>query len=79
MASSLPVGPGGKPSLTMESLLRDAQMHAETSDTRQWVDNLERMLAVAWDLMTEDQRQAFREHADILAIAEAAGEQPPAA
>lgn len=61
----------------MEDLLRMAQMHGETSDTRQWIDNLERLLGVAWDLMTETQRQAFREHADVLAIAEAAGETLP--
>ena len=57
-------------------LLRFARMDGETSDTRQWLDNLERLLAVAWDLMTEEQRQAFRGHADVLAIAEAAGATP---
>lgn len=65
-----PAGPG------LERLLRAAQMHGETTDTRQWVDNLERMLAVAWELMTEQQRQDFVEHADVLAIAEAAGQSP---
>lgn len=57
----------------MEDLLRSARLHGESTDTRQWVDNLERMLAVAWDLMSDAQRQAFREHADVLAIVEAAG------
>lgn len=57
----------------MEDLLRSARLLGESTDTRQWVDNLERMLAVDWDLMNETQRQAFREHADVLAIVEAAG------
>ena len=74
MVSDMIPGPQRGGSLGMEDLLRMAQMHGESTDTRQWVDNLERMLAVAWDLMTEAQRKAFREHADVLAIAEAAGE-----
>jgi hypothetical protein len=76
MSDVLP-DPGRKATLGVDDLLRFAQMHGETTDTRQWVDNLERMLGVAWDIMTEDQRRAFREHADVLAIAEAAGETPP--
>jgi hypothetical protein len=31
-------------------------------------------LRIAWDLMTPEQRAAFRQHADILALAEAAGQ-----
>lgn len=77
MPSDLTPGPNHNGPLGMEDLLRLAQMHGETSDTRQWIDNLERMLSVAGDLMTETQRQAFREHADVLAIAEAAGETLP--
>ena len=53
----------------MEDLLRMARMHGETTDTRRWVDNLERMVAVAWDLMTDEQRNALRGHGDVLAIA----------
>jgi hypothetical protein len=34
------------------------------------------MLRIAWDLMTPEQRSAFRDHPDILAIAEAAGGAP---
>lgn len=74
MPSGILPDPGRKGPVRIDDLLRCAQMHGETTDTRQWVDNLERMLAVAWDLMSEDQRQAFREHADVLAVAEAAGE-----
>jgi len=76
MSDVLP-DPGRKGTQSIEDLMRYAQMHGETTDTRQWVDNLERLIGVAWELMTEDQRQAFREHADVLAIAEAAGEMPP--
>lgn len=76
MASNLVPGPQHNGPLGMEDLLRMARMHGETTDTRQWVENLERMLSVAWDLMTEAQHQDFREHADVLAIAEAAGETP---
>ena len=73
MPSDLMPGPDRNRPLGMEDLLRMAQSHGETTDTRDWVDNLERMLSVAWDLMDDRQREALREHADILAIAEAAG------
>jgi hypothetical protein len=48
-----------------------ARAHADTSDTRQWVSDLEDMLRVAWDLMTPQQRATFRGHPDILAIEDA--------
>jgi hypothetical protein len=67
-------GPGCGP----DELLSCARAHGETSDTRQWVDNLETMVRIAWDLMTEEQRKAFTTHGDILAIVEAAGESPNA-
>jgi hypothetical protein len=53
-----------------------ARGHGEMADTRQWIADLEDMLRVAWGLMTLEQRTAFREHPDILSIAEAAGEEP---
>jgi hypothetical protein len=45
-----------------------ARAHADTSDTRQWVSDLEDMLRVAWELLTPEQRAAFRGHPDILAL-----------
>jgi hypothetical protein len=59
----------------LDDYLGFARGHGEISDTRQWVADLEDMLRVAWDLMTSKQRAAFRGHPDILAIAEAAGEE----
>ena len=56
-----------------------ARAHADTSDTRQWVEDLEDMLRVAWDLMTPEQRAAFRSHPDILAVEDAVGGGAPAA
>jgi hypothetical protein len=64
-------------SAQLAELLGYARAHAATSDTREWIGDLESMLAVAWDLMTEEQRSAFRNHADVLAIIEAAGQSPP--
>ncbi len=64
------------PERDLEVYLSFARGHGETADTRQWVADLEDMLRVAWDLMTPEQRAGFREHPDILAIAEAAGEVP---
>ncbi len=50
-----------------------AAAHGETSDTRQVIGDLSDMLRAAWRLMTPEQRTAFREDADVLGIAEAAG------
>jgi len=60
----------------LDDLFGYARAHAATGDTRVWVDDLERMLVVAWDLMTAEQRLQFREHADTIALIEAAGESP---
>ena len=60
----------------LEDLLGYARAHASTSDTRAWIDDLERMLTIAWDLMTPEQRRQFREHADIVALVQAAGQSP---
>jgi hypothetical protein len=60
----------------LDEYLALARGHGETSDTRQWVADLEDMLRVAWDLLTPEQRAAFRAHPDILALQEAAGEVP---
>jgi hypothetical protein len=57
----------------LEDYLRYARAHSDTSDTRQWVADLEDMLRVAWDLMTPEQKAAFRGHPDILAIEDAVG------
>jgi hypothetical protein len=40
----------------LDHLLGYARAHAATGDTRVWVDDLEQMLSVAWDLMTPEQR-----------------------
>jgi len=61
------------PQNRLDDLLGYARAHAATGDTRMWVDDLERLLAVAWDLMTAEQRVSFREHPDVLALIEAAG------
>ena len=63
-------------STKLTELLGYARAHAATSDTRDWIADLESMLAVAWDLMTEEQRSALRQHPDVLAIIEAAGQSP---
>ena len=60
----------------LEDLLGYARAHAATGDTRVWVDDLERMLSVAWELMTDEQRLQFREHAETAALIEAAGQSP---
>ena len=59
---------------SLDDYLDFARGHGQTSDTRQWINDLEDMLRIAWDLMTPEQRAAFRQHADILALAEAAGQ-----
>lgn len=63
-------------SARLDDLLGCARAHGATSDTRQWIADLENMLAVAWDLMTEEQRSAFRQHPEVLAMIEAAGQSP---
>ena len=60
----------------LEVLLGCARAHGATSDTREWIADLECMLQVAWDLMTEEQRSAFRQQPEVLAIIEAAGQSP---
>jgi hypothetical protein len=64
---------GTTPERGLEDYLGYARAHADTSDTRQWVTDLEDMLRVAWDLMTPEQKAAFRGHPDILAIEDAVG------
>lgn len=54
-----------------------ARAHGEVADSKQWIADLEDMLRVAWEVMEEPQRAAFRDHPDILALAEAAGESVP--
>jgi hypothetical protein len=61
--------------LSLTSLMEAARGHAEIGDTRQWIDNLERIIEVAWEIMTPDQRKAFCEHADVVALIEAAGKE----
>jgi hypothetical protein len=68
-------GPTGE-ERSLDHYLGFARGHGETADTRQWIADLEDMLRVAWGLMTPEQRAAFREHPDVLSIAEAAGEEP---
>ncbi|TCZ56641.1 hypothetical protein [Roseicella aquatilis] len=63
-------GPG------LDTYLGYARGHGETTDSRRWIADLEDMLRVAWDLMTPAQRAEFRDHPDILAMAEAAGGTP---
>lgn len=61
------------PERDLSDYLGFARAHADTSDTRQWVSDLEDMLRVAWELMTPEQKAAFRDHPDILAIEDAVG------
>ena len=63
-------------SVRLDELLGCAREHGTISDTREWIADLESKLAVAWELMTEEQRSAFGQHPDILAIIEAAGGSP---
>jgi hypothetical protein len=58
----------------IEAYLALARAHGETSDTREWVADLEDIARVAWRLMTEDQKAAFRLDAEIVALAEATGD-----
>ena len=61
------------PTYSLSDYLGFARAHADTSDTRQHVSDLETMLQVAWDIMTAEQRDQFRGHADILAVEDAVG------
>jgi hypothetical protein len=59
------------PELDLADYLGFARAHAETSDTRQWVSDLEDLLRVTWGLMTPEQRSMFRDHPDVLAMVDA--------
>jgi hypothetical protein len=61
----------------IETYLGFAKGHGETSDTQQWIGDLEDMLRVAWRLLTPEQQRRFRDDPEILAIVEAAGETSP--
>lgn len=61
------------PERELADYLGFARAHGATSDSRQWITDLEDMLRVAWTLMTREQLTEFRGHPDILAIEEAAG------
>lgn len=58
-------------SLTM--LLGCARAHGEITETRTWVDDLERLLTAAWELMNAEQRDALLQHPEALAVFEASG------
>lgn len=58
----------------LDHLFRLVRAHGQITDTHNWIDNLERMVRVAWNLMTAEQRKKFFEDPDITAIADAAGE-----
>lgn len=64
---------GATPERGLSDSLGFARAHADTSDTRRWVSDLEDMLRVAWELMTPEQKARFRDHPDILAIEDAVG------
>jgi hypothetical protein len=73
MADTDSANDGTGPEPDLEVYLSFARAHSDTSDTRQWVADLEDMLRVAWDLMTPEQKAGFRGHPDILAIEDAVG------
>lgn len=73
MADTDGTGDDGAPERGLADYLGFARAHADTADTRQWVEDLEDMLRVAWDLMTPEQKKAFRGHPVILAIEEDVG------
>ena len=66
-------GAAGAPERGLADYLGFARAHADTADTRQHVQDLEDMLRVAWEIMTPDQRDLFRGHADILALEDSVG------
>jgi hypothetical protein len=59
----------------VDVLLRWAKAHGEVTDTTQRIVDLERMLSAAWEQMSEQQREAFLMHPEVLGVAEAGGEQ----
>ena len=61
--------------LSLAPIMEAARGHAEMGDTRQWIDNLERVIEIAWEIMSSEKRQAFCEHADVVALIEAAGQE----
>jgi hypothetical protein len=67
-------GKGAAHGPSLRDLMDCARAHGEMTDTSRWLDNLERLMEVAWEIMTPEQHQAFREHADVLAIVDAAGQ-----
>ena len=66
------------PPRELRDYLSYARAHGDTGDSRQVQADLEDMLRVAWTIMTPEQRDAFREHADILALEDAVGGGEPA-
>jgi hypothetical protein len=62
-----------QPERSLSDYLGYARAHADTADTRRWVEDLEDMLRVAWDLMTPEQKLEFRGHPNILALEEDVG------
>jgi hypothetical protein len=73
MADTGSTGDDTAPELGLADYLGFARAHADTADTRQWVEDLKDMLRVAWDLMTPEQKAAFRSHPVILALEEDVG------
>lgn len=63
----------GAPGHGLAEYIGFARAHADTADTRQQVSDLEDMLRVAWEIMSPEQQDLFRDHADILAIEDAVG------
>ena len=61
------------PERDLSDYLGFARAHADTADTRRWVEDLEDMLRIAWKLMTPEQQAAFRSHPDILALEDEVG------
>lgn len=61
------------PERDLADCLGFARAYADTSDTRRWVSDLQDMLRIAWDLMTPEQKAAFRDHPDIRALEDSVG------
>ncbi len=62
------------PGPDLDHYLAAARGHAETADTKQWASDLEDMLRAAWSLLTPAQKSEFREHPEVLAVMEMAGD-----
>jgi hypothetical protein len=58
----------------IDAYLSMARAHSATEDSRAWIADLEDMLRVAWRLMSDEQKDAFRGDSEVLAISEAAGD-----